>query len=127
MSARRGLVLVLVLAGALYLWNAAAQQAFWGFDEGGHAGYALSIRLHGYLPDPYSGWSTFHPPLAHLIDAGAWALLELSDRIAWTVYGKDSFRAELSAAETARRWITPLPPFHEHPEIRQRLFAQAAE
>jgi hypothetical protein len=63
----------------------------------------------------------------HPEPAGAWALLELSDRIAWTVYGKDSFRAELSAAETARRWITPLPPFHEHPEIRQRLFAQAAE
>lgn len=59
--------------------------------------------------------------------AGAWALLELSDRIGWTVFGKDSFRAELSAAETTRRWITPLPPFHEHPEIRLRLYDRAAE
>lgn len=63
----------------------------------------------------------------HPEPAGAWALLELSDRIGWKVYGKDSFRTELSAADTARRWITPLPPFHEHPEIRQRLIAQAAE
>lgn len=63
----------------------------------------------------------------HPEPAGAWALLELSDTIAWTVFGKDSFRAELAAAETARRWITPLPPFHEHPEIRRRLTATAAE
>ena len=70
------LAALLACAGLFYLWNAAAQQAFWGFDEGGHAGYALSIRLEGLLPDPLSGWSTFHPPLAHLLGAGAWTLLE---------------------------------------------------
>jgi 4-amino-4-deoxy-L-arabinose transferase-like glycosyltransferase len=74
-SAQRALIVVLALAGAFYLWNSAAQQAFWGFDEGGHAGYALAIR-EGGLPHPYSGWSTFHPPLSHLVSAGAWALLE---------------------------------------------------
>lgn len=59
--------------------------------------------------------------------AGSYALLELSDQIGWQVFGADTFEARLNAAETARRWITPLPPFHEHPEIRHRLQAQAAE
>lgn len=63
----------------------------------------------------------------HPEPAGAYALLELSDQIHWQVFGADTFEARLNASETARRWITPLPPFHEHPEIRHRLQAQAAE
>lgn len=63
----------------------------------------------------------------HPEPAGSWAMLELSDRISWTVYGRDSFRVDLRADETARHWMTPLPPFHEHPEIRLRHLAAAAE
>lgn len=63
----------------------------------------------------------------HPEPAGSYALLELNDHIDWKVFGKDSFSARLNAAETARRWVTPLPPFHEHPEIRQRHQLQAAE
>lgn len=62
----------------------------------------------------------------HPEPAGSFALLELSDRIDWRVFGKDSFAVSLDAAETARRWVTPLPPFNEHPEIRLRQAAQAA-
>ena len=63
----------------------------------------------------------------HPEPAGSYALLELSERIDWTVFGKDSMRVSLDAEETARRWIEPLPPFHEHPEIRLRHLQQAAE
>ncbi len=59
--------------------------------------------------------------------AGSYAMLELSDQIHWQVFGKDTMAVRLGAEETARRWITPLPPFHEHPEIRHRLATQAAE
>lgn len=59
--------------------------------------------------------------------AGAWALLELDDSIAWTVFGKDPFAVRLAASETSRRWMTPLQPFHEHPELRQRRLPAAAE
>jgi hypothetical protein len=65
----------------------------------------------------------------HPEPAGAWAMLELSETIDWRVYGQDRFEAKLNAADTMRRWIAPLPPFHEHPEIRakhaeQRLAAE---
>lgn len=52
--------------------------------------------------------------------AGAFGLLELSDRIVWRAHGLDAFAADLPAAQTARRWITPLQPFDDHPEMRQR-------
>jgi 3',5'-cyclic-AMP phosphodiesterase len=52
--------------------------------------------------------------------AGSFGLLELSDRILWQVHGRDSFAATLDTAATARRWITPLQPFEDHPEMRQR-------
>jgi 3',5'-cyclic-AMP phosphodiesterase len=58
--------------------------------------------------------------------AGAYALLELDSHIDLKVFGLDTFSARLSAEETLRRWVAPLPPFHEHPEIRQRHRAQAA-
>jgi hypothetical protein len=63
----------------------------------------------------------------HPEPAGSYALLELSETIDWTVFGKDTMRVSMAAAETARRWIEPLPPFHEHPEIRLRQLQQAAE
>ena len=59
--------------------------------------------------------------------AGSYALLELSEEIDWRVFGKDTFAARLNTAETARRWVAPLPPFNQHPEIRQRVVAEAAE
>lgn len=59
--------------------------------------------------------------------AAAWGLLELDETIVWTVFGKDPFSARIEAAETQRRWMTPLQPFHEHPELRQRRLALAAE
>jgi hypothetical protein len=74
-QARAALAALLALVAAQGIWNAAAQRAFWGYDEGGHAGYALAIREQG-LPHPLSGWSTFHPPAAHLVGAAAWSLAE---------------------------------------------------
>jgi hypothetical protein len=59
--------------------------------------------------------------------AGSWGLLELDEAITWTVHGKDPFSARIEAAETLRRWMTPLQPFHEHPELRLRRLALAAE
>lgn len=59
--------------------------------------------------------------------AGAWGLLELDSTIAWTVHGRDPFCARIEAAETMRRWMTPLQPFHEHPELRQHRLPIAAE
>lgn len=75
-SPRAVFLLVLVLAAGLYGWNAGAQRGFWGYDEGGHAAYALSIRETGALPQPLSGWSTFHPPVYYLLSAATWALVE---------------------------------------------------
>ncbi|HVN40438.1 MAG TPA: glycosyltransferase family 39 protein [Myxococcota bacterium] len=74
-QSRVALTALLALVAAQGIWNAAAQRAFWGYDEGGHAGYALAIREQG-LPHPLSGWSTFHPPAAHLVGAAAWSLAE---------------------------------------------------
>lgn len=58
--------------------------------------------------------------------AGAFALLELGETIAWTVHGKDPFTARIDPAGTLRRWMTPLQPFDEHPELRQRRLISAA-
>lgn len=74
-AAARGLWWLLAVAATQYLWNAAAQPGFWGYDEGGHAGYALALR-EGGLPHPLSGWSSFHPPLAHALAALVWTALE---------------------------------------------------
>jgi hypothetical protein len=63
----------------------------------------------------------------HPAPAAAWSLLELDQSIQLKVFGLDPFEARLDTATTARRWITPLQPFHEHPEIRLRPVPQAAE
>lgn len=75
-SPRWPVALLLVAAAALYAWNGAAQPGFWGYDEGGHAAYALEILETGRLPQPQRGWSTFHPPGYYLLAAGAWGMLE---------------------------------------------------
>ena len=63
----------------------------------------------------------------HPAPAAAWGLLELNHEIFWQVFGEDPFEARLTTAATARRWVTPLPRFDEHPEIRQHHLLQAAE
>lgn len=59
--------------------------------------------------------------------AAAWGLLELDDMISWRVFGKDPFSARIEAAQTMRRWMTPLQPFRDRPELRLRHPALAAE
>lgn len=56
--------------------------------------------------------------------AGAFALLELGETISWTVHGKDPFSTRIEATQTLRRWMTPLQPFDEHPELRLRRLMQ---
>lgn len=63
----------------------------------------------------------------HPAPAATWALLELGEAIEWRVLGGDPFAATLPAAIAGRRWITPLQPFEDHPELRLRRLAQAAE
>ncbi len=70
------LAALLALAAGSYAWNAASQPAFWGYDEGAHAAYALSILERGRLPHPLSGWSSFHPPLSYLFGAALWSAFE---------------------------------------------------
>lgn len=59
----------------------------------------------------------------HPAPAGAWGLLELGEAIDWRVLGLDPFAVRLETAATARRWITPLPPFDQHPESQARRAA----
>jgi 4-amino-4-deoxy-L-arabinose transferase-like glycosyltransferase len=73
---RIALAALVLLAASQYAWNAFGVPALTGYDAGGHAGYILSIVEEGRLPDPHSGWSTFHPPLYYLIGSAAWELLE---------------------------------------------------
>ncbi len=76
---------------------------------------------HLTLQSATESFTTFPEP------AGAWGLIELDEAIAWTVLGRDPFSVRLEAAGTLRRWMTPLQPFHEHPELRQRRLKLAAE
>lgn len=59
----------------------------------------------------------------HPTPAAAWGLLELGEAIDWRVFGLDPFSARLATAAAARRWITPLPPFDQHPESQARRIA----
>jgi hypothetical protein len=70
------LAALLLLATSQYAWNAFGVPALTGYDAGGHAGYILTIVEEGRLPDPQSGWSTFHPPLYYLIGSAVWEILE---------------------------------------------------
>ncbi|MGE0313340.1 MAG: metallophosphoesterase [Lautropia sp.] len=64
---------------------------------------------------------TTHPRVA-----GSWALLELGESIDWTVHGNDRMRVSIPTETAARSWVTPLPRFADHPEIRERLLATPA-
>jgi len=70
------LAALVLVAASQYAWNALGVPALTGYDAGGHAGYILTIVEEGRLPDPHSGWSTFHPPLYYLTGSVAWKLLE---------------------------------------------------
>lgn len=56
----------------------------------------------------------------HPEPAAAFGLLELGDTISWRVEGRDGHAFSMAAADTLRRWVPPLPPFREHPELRVR-------
>ena len=58
--------------------------------------------------------------------AGSFGLLELSERIDWQVVGKDPFAFGTAAADTLRRWRTPMLPVDQIPEYRERLAKLAA-
>jgi hypothetical protein len=70
------LVLLLTVAVLQRGWNAFNVPPLTGYDSPAHAAYMLSILEDGELPHPYSGWSTFHPPLYYLVGSEVWALLE---------------------------------------------------
>lgn len=55
----------------------------------------------------------------HPEPAACFALLALSDRVDWRVFGNDTIAVQLDAAATARRWVPPLPPFGEISELRR--------
>lgn len=74
---------------------------------------------HLTLQSLTESFTTFPEP------AAAWGLLELDGAIAWTVHGNDPFSARIAATDTLRRWMTPLQPFHEHPELRRRHLVAA--
>ncbi len=66
---------LLLLALALYSWNAITVTPLSGYDAGGHAGYILTLLEEHRLPHPLEGWSTFHPPAYYLLAAAVWAPL----------------------------------------------------
>jgi hypothetical protein len=70
------LALLLVAVAAQYTWNSLVETPLYGYDAGGHAGYALAIKAEASLPHPLSGWSSFHPPTYYVLAAGVWSLLE---------------------------------------------------
>jgi len=73
---RLAFALLLALAFAQRAWNAYAVPPLTGYDAPGHAGYMLTILETGQLPLPFDGWSTFHPPLYHLVGSAVWGMLE---------------------------------------------------
>ncbi len=76
MSQRAGLALLALVIGAQYAWNVWTVTPLSGYDGPGHAAYIFTILEEGRLPDPYQGWSTFHPPIYYVLAAGVWQLLE---------------------------------------------------
>ncbi|MBN8941717.1 MAG: metallophosphoesterase [Rhizobiales bacterium] len=56
--------------------------------------------------------------------AGAFALLELSDKVLWRVHGRDPFAWSADRADLARRWMTPLPDFRELAGAKMRRAAE---
>lgn len=64
---RIAIALLLLAAAAYYSWNAYTFPALSGYDAKRHAEYVAIIVDQGRLPHPLEGWSTFHPPLYHLL------------------------------------------------------------
>ncbi len=73
---RAALTLLALAISAHYAWNAWTVTPLSGYDGPGHAAYIFTILEEGRLPDPYQGWSTFHPPIYYVLAAGVWQLLE---------------------------------------------------
>ena len=73
---RTALWLLFGVAFVQRLWNLVQVEPLTGFDAPGHMGYVLTILREHRLPDPFAGWSTFHPPLYYLVASGVWGLLE---------------------------------------------------
>lgn len=61
-------------------------------------------------------WTTHPEP------AATFGMIELGETVSWQAVGNDSMRADFSTAGLARRWMTPLPTFSDHPSTKdQRL------
>ncbi len=71
-------------------------------------------QAHFTLQSLTESFTTYPEP------AGSYGMLELNDRVTWTVHGKDSFHASLNTADLRRNWLTPMPAFHKMPENRHR-------
>lgn len=60
--------------------------------------------------------------------AGTVGLIELADTVHWQAIGRDSMEVRLKTPDLARRWVTPLPAFDDHPEMRlAKVQRQAAQ
>ena len=66
---------LLLLAAALYSWNAYSIRGLVGYDAKRHLEYALTISFEQRLPHPLEGWSTFHPPLYYVLASFAYSAL----------------------------------------------------
>ncbi|MFQ5458411.1 MAG: hypothetical protein ACE5FC_08185 [Myxococcota bacterium] len=66
---------LLLVAGAQYAWNVFSIPPLTGYDAPGHAGYIHALMQEGRLPHPFSGWSTFHPPLYYFLASLLWRAL----------------------------------------------------
>lgn len=58
--------------------------------------------------------------------AGTMGLIELSDQVHWRAIGGDSMEVRLETAQLARRWVSPLPAFDDHPESKLRAIQRQA-
>ena len=74
LAARLTLGLLLAAAASVYGWNGYTLPPFIGYDAWYHADYIATIAEDGHLPEPLTGWSTFHPPFYYLVAGLVWAL-----------------------------------------------------
>lgn len=58
--------------------------------------------------------------------ARAWTLLELDENIALETFGNDAVQWRLPREQTTNRWIAPVPPFPDNPEIKARAMMSKA-
>ena len=68
--------IIFLFMAVIYIWNAFNVPFGSGYDEIGHAAYIRSIAKYNFIPDPLSGWATFHPPFYYLISSFIWKLME---------------------------------------------------